>query len=213
MGSKLVLWQKAGRFFTAVVVLCFFLPFFGISCNGMEVVKVSGADMVGGCKPGGMINELDDKMGELGGSTYGGGMPGVDREPFAIAAMALALAGFGLAWSRRRQALQAGAVVAVLGIASLVGLWVVMNDKLSDTSELSKKAGGGGGDMDFGDEMAKDVKVDSGARMGFWLTLLGFAGIAALTIAALREKEGAVGPHSAGYPPPPPPPDGYPPPS
>jgi hypothetical protein len=210
MGSKLVLWQKAGRFFTAVVVLCFFLPFFGISCNGMEVVKVSGADMVGGCQPGGMINELDDKMGELGGSTYGGGMPGVDREPFAIAAMALALAGFGLAWSRRRQALLAGAVVAALGIASLVGLWVVMNDKLSDTSELSKKAGGGNMD-DFSGEMAKDVKVDSGARMGFWLTLLGFAGIAALTIAALREKEGGVSPQSAGYPPAPPG-GGYPPP-
>jgi len=186
MGSKLDLWHKAGRIVTAVVVLCFFLPFFGVSCNGMEVVKVSGADMIGGCKPRGMINDVADRMESLGGEGgQGGTMPGVDIEPFAIGALVLALAGFGLAWSRKRQALLAACITAALGVAAMAGLWVTMNGKLNDETDKVMDAERGG----LGRGLQSEANIDAGSRFGFWLTTLGFLGIAALTATALREKE------------------------
>ena len=180
MGSKLDLWHKAGRIVTAVVVLCFFFPFFGVSCNGHDVVSVSGADMVGGCKPGGMINEVADNMESLGGE-----MPGVDIEPFAIGALVLALAAFGLAWSRKRQALLAACITAALGVAAMAGLWVTMNGKLNDETDKVVDAERGG----LGRGLQSEANVDAGSRFGFWLTTLGFLGIATLTAMSLREKE------------------------
>src|SRR5262245_52636589 len=106
--SKKDLWFKLGRFITGLTIACFFLPFFGVSCEGMDVVNFSGVDMVGGCKPGGLIVEAAEE-GKRGG---GGGMEGgdvkienVDREPLAIAALALALVVAGLSWVRSRGAM------------------------------------------------------------------------------------------------------------
>lgn len=63
-------WNKLGRVATGLIVLCFFMPFFGVSCDGMDVITISGADMAGGCKPGGLISESKDR----GGSKRGGSM-------------------------------------------------------------------------------------------------------------------------------------------
>ena len=55
--SKRVVWKRFGRISSAVIVACFFLPFFGVSCAGMDMVTASGVDMVGGCRPGGLLME------------------------------------------------------------------------------------------------------------------------------------------------------------
>ena len=114
MASKLKLWNKIGRALSAVVLACFFLPFFGISCGGVDIITISGADMVGGCAPGGAIADKagpsGDKMMEssdaLGGPKLGG-FTKVAIAPLAIVALAAAVIGFGLAWVRNRQALLA----------------------------------------------------------------------------------------------------------
>jgi len=177
MASKRNLWNKAGRIVTGVVVLCFFLPFFGVSCNGMEIVTVSGADMVGGCKPGGMISEMEAQEGM--GSVE---VHDVDREPWAIVAMGLALVGFGVAWLRSRPALFGSFVLAIAALAAMIALYV---EAKGDLDEGLKSAGGG----EMSRSIEKDVEIDAGSRWGFWLTCLGFVGIAVLAGRALGEKD------------------------
>lgn len=196
MAGKRDAWNKAGRILTGVVVLCFFLPFFGISCNGMEVVKISGADMVFGCKPGGMVSEMkpEEGMGEVK-------VENVKREPLAIVAFALALAVFGLAWVRKKPAMIGAGLLSLAAVGALAGLYVKANGDLDDAMK-AQQPGSDGTDapsLDVSD-FDKDIEVDAGARMGFWVTCLGFLGIAVWTSLALREKD------LPEFPPPPPPP-------
>jgi hypothetical protein len=208
MASKLTLWHKAGRFITGVVVLAFFLPFFGVSCGGMDVITVSGADMVGGCRPGGMISEAADEVADSGLTDEGGGGGGkgpkidkVDREPLAIIALALAVISFGLAWVRSRNALVGALVVSLAGIGALGGLYVKVSGDMKDgiEKEIKKEAGPG-------KSKEVDMAIESGGRMGLWLAFIAFASVAGLTGAALRERQNAPGGPGAGYPPAYPPP-------
>lgn len=193
------MWQKAGRFFSAVVVLCFFLPFFGISCEGVELVTISGADMVGGCKPGGAINDLaEEGKGQIQGGSIDAKIPPVDREPLAIAAMALAVIAFALAWSRARHALLGTALVAVVALGLLMTLFVRERAKMKREASTYGDAGG------KNEVMGEKVEVDAGSRYGLWLTCAGLLGIAVVTGMAWREP--------ALPDPPPPPPDWVPPP-
>ena len=49
--GPVVRWNGIGKYLSAVVVLSFFLPFFGISCDGVDVLHFSGADMAVGWAP------------------------------------------------------------------------------------------------------------------------------------------------------------------
>ena len=191
--NKRTLWNKAGRFVTGVVILCFFLPFFGVSCEGMDVITVSGADMIGGCKPGGMMTE----MTEQGGENVQGEVPKVNIEPLAIAAMAIAVISFGLAWVRTKKALLASLILAIAGLGVLAGLYVKIRGDLDEgvKLELEKEANKMGG------RGKREVSVDAGARMGFWLTALGFIGVAALSGLALKEPDEGTTPRPPRPPP------------
>jgi len=214
MASKRVLWNKVGRYFSAIVIAAFFLPFFGVSCDGMEVITVSGADMVGGCKPGGMIAEMEkeegrqrkrhadgDDLGAGGGERQGGiggHVDNVEREPLAMIALALALAGFGLAWVRSRKAMTGSLVVAIATLGVLVGLWIKVGGQLHDAVDKEKLGKESGSSR--ANELTKDSRIDAGGRYGLWLTGLMLVGIAGITARALRE------PDAPDAPPPAPPP-------
>lgn len=88
MAAKRSMWSKAGKFVSAVVILAFFLPFFGVSCDGMDVITISGADMVGGCKPGGLITAAEED-GKMEGGKIEAKIDNVAVEPFAIGALVL----------------------------------------------------------------------------------------------------------------------------
>jgi hypothetical protein len=197
--SKRDLWFKFGRFITGVTIACFFLPFFGVSCEGMDVINFSGADMVGGCKPGGLIADAQDQkgMGEGGGDEMGDvKITNVEREPLAIAALALALVVAGLSWVRSRGAMIGAFALSLACIGALAGLYIKVGgdlDKAID-AELTKKGAGS--------QMMKETKVEAGSRFGLWLTVAGLLGVAGLTGLAMKEKEG----FSALQPPPGPPP-------
>lgn len=192
MASKRSTWNSIGKYFSALVIAAFFLPFFGVSCDGVDVITVSGADMVGGCRPGGLISEAEDQAdSEMGGGSRrargGGGMSDikvdkVEREPLAIVALALIVLGFAAAWVKTRQGLMAsfGLSIATLGV--LVGLWVKVGGDLREAI-ANEKLGGLGG------EMKKDVKVDAGGRYGLWLSGLLLVSIAFMTGRAMREQD------------------------
>ncbi len=200
MASKRVLWNKVGRYFSALVIAAFFLPFFGVSCDGMEVITVSGADMVGGCKPGGMIAEMEKEEGnkrskrmsdpDMDGTRESskGGMSGhvdnVEREPLALVALALAIAGFAVAWLRSRKGLTISFGVAIATIGVLVGLWVKVGGDLREA--VDKEALG----KSSSSRMTKDVKINAGGRYGLWLAGILLVSIAVITGRAMREPDG-----------------------
>jgi hypothetical protein len=187
--SKRDLWFKFGRFITGVTIACFFLPFFGVSCEGMDVVHFSGADMAGGCKPGGLITDAQKQDKEMGPGPSGGmgdiKIDNVEREPLAIVALALALVVAGLSWVRSRGAMTGAFVMSIACVGALAGLYIKVGGDLDKAieGELGKKSAGSA--------IMKDTKVESGSRFGLWLSISGLLGAAALTGLALREKERA----------------------
>lgn len=192
--SKRDLWFKFGRFITGVTIACFFLPFFGVSCDGMEVVHVSGADMVGGCKPGGMLTEpTKEYKGDRRGEPVVK-VENVDREPLAIAALGLAVVVFGLSWVRSRGAMIAAFALSLACIGALAGLYVKVGGTFDEQIDQQMKK------ETSGSALMKDVNVESGSRFGLWLTVGGLLGIAALTGLALWDPEHA--PLSPSGPPP-----------
>jgi hypothetical protein len=201
MANKLTTWRKAGRFITGVVVVAFFLPFFGISCQNVDIVSISGTDMVAGCDLGAEHkDEMDAETSKA--------LEKAPVEPLAIIAFACAFIGFGLAWVRTRGALIGALVVSLAGIGALVGLYVKVGSEIKDSvaemrADIKRKAEGGGG-------MSDEVRIESGGRMGLWLAFLAFGSTAALAGMALREREDI--PRATALPPPgaPPPPPGPP---
>jgi hypothetical protein len=184
--SKRDLWFKFGRFITGVTLACFFLPFFGVSCEGMDVITISGADMVGGCKPGGLAAAAQEETqanrghGETSGDIK---IDNVKREPLAIAAMGLAVLAAGFSWMRTRKGMVAALALSIACVGALAGLYIKVGGDLDKavSAELSKKGAGSA--------MMKDTKVDAGARFGLFITLAGLVGGAALAAMALREKD------------------------
>ena len=180
--SKRGLWNKIGRYITVITLACFFLPFFGVSCEGADVVTVSGADMVGGCRPGGLITQAQDQGSRQSSMKSELDVGHVPREPLAIAALALALIVAALAWVRSRRALLATLVISLACIGALGGLYVKVNGDLKRDvdSELQKKQTS---------KVMNDVDIDAGSRFGLWLTVLTLVGVAGITGMALREPE------------------------
>jgi hypothetical protein len=184
--SKRGIWFKFGRFITGVTVICFFLPFFGVSCGGMDVITVSGTDMVGGCEPGGLIADAKEKKKEQPNQMQGEIKIGkVEREPLAIVALLLAIVVFGLSWVRSRNSLIAACVVSLACLGVLAGLYAKVGGELSNAvdKELEKDPTGA--------KMAKEADIDAGSRYGLWMTCLGLIGIAGISGLAFREPEGA----------------------
>lgn len=185
--SKRGLWFKFGRFITGLTIACFFLPFFGVSCEGMEVITISGADMAGGCKPGGMLAEADEKKKSGGGDDEDMGGVKVDkvpREVLAIVALALAVVVFGLSWVRTKGAILGAAVCSIACLGALTGLYIKVGGELKDSVDKAVKAEGAGG------QMMRETKVDAGSRFGLWGACLGLIASAALCGLASREPEG-----------------------
>ncbi|MDB4956348.1 MAG: hypothetical protein JWO36_3917 [Myxococcales bacterium] len=183
MAKNLTRWNKFGRFISGIVIGCFFLPFFGISCDGMDVVTFSGTDMVGGCKPGGVLTQMDDDQKNHPEKKTGSvdiKIENTPREPLAIAAFAVVLVCFGLAWVRTRKALLASCALSIVGLALLIALYVkVKGDLGRDIDEQASK----------GSKMLKKGEVSAGGRMGLWGACLGLIAISTLTGLALKEKD------------------------
>ena len=151
---------------------------------------MSGADMVGGCEPGGLLVEAgkeaskgDDAMAKSGVK-----IDKVPREPLAIVALALAVAVFGLSFVRTRKSMTGAVVLSVACLGALIGLWLKVGGDLKKDIDKYKDSGGEAGEM--GAQMAKETELDAGPRMGLYLTCLFLIGGAVVAGRALKEPEG-----------------------
>jgi hypothetical protein len=191
VASKRRLWNRFGRIFSGLVVACFFLPFFGISCQHLDVVTISGTDMVGGCRPGGLLTaEAERKSARHPERADAGEMTtkveNVKVEPLAIAAFACAVIAFVLAWRRTRQALLGACAVSIVGIGLLIAVYVKVGGDIRDEIAKTKDTA-----------MVKKDEVSSGSRYGLWLTAMGLLTIATITGMGLREPEPVAPPPPA----------------
>jgi hypothetical protein len=202
--SKREVWFKFGRFISGITIACFFLPFFGVSCAGMDAITVSGADMVGGCKPGGLaVDAQEQKQKER---VAGEDSPGdieienVPREPLAIAALGLALVVAGLSWVRTRGATIGALALSIACIGALAGLYIkVGGDIDKEVAAKTKVPETEGGRM--AQDMMKDMKIEAGSRYGLWITVAGLLGVAVLSGRALKETDPPHMPPARAIPP------------
>ena len=175
-------WNRVGKWFSAVVVLCFFLPFFGISCDGVDVVHFSGTDMVGGCRPGGMMVDAADQAQEPGamkGGKMDAKIDNVDKEPLAIVAFAAAIAAAVAAFALRTKGGRAIALVStIVCLGSLIGLFITEKGKLEDAIAMQnpdknkKHEPGEELGREMSKSMMKDTKIEAGGRFGLYITVL-----------------------------------------
>ena len=91
-------------------LLCFFLPFLTVTCQGQEVATLTGVQLVTG-------TDIQQQT-PLGPSQK----QHVDNEPLALVAVLCAVAGAGIGFLRDRRA---GIASAVAGIAGAVSLWMM----------------------------------------------------------------------------------------
>lgn len=101
----------------AIAALSFLLPFAVVSCNGVPVLKFTGANLA------------------LGGSipTPLGPAQHIHPNGFAILAVACAVLGFFVSFLGRRVAL-ASMVPAIIGVISLVFMWIELGESLGKHS-------------------------------------------------------------------------------
>jgi hypothetical protein len=184
-------WARFGKVLHILVVVAFFLPFFGVSCSDpdakqageMDIITMSGTQMAFGCEPGGMMSEAADNPDMRG---MGGEMK-IDKlkvEPLAIVGLLCAVGGVLAAFLLKgRKAVMASLVASALCVGAVVGLWVKVRGEI-DTEITEKLA------KDMGkSSMMKDSKIESGTRMGLWIALACLAGCVALSALALKDRE------------------------
>ncbi len=184
MAAQRSMWSKLGKYVSAIVIACFFLPFFGVSCDGMDVITISGADMVGGCKPGGLIAAAEED-GNMQGGSIETKVENVAVEPLAIVALALVVILFGLSFVGSKTALRATLAVAVLAIGMLVALYLKIGSDMReavDKESQSLKKG----------RMTSDVEVEAGGRFGLWLAGIGLLSVIGMSASAMRRKPTAA---------------------
>lgn len=211
--------------FFLLALLCFFLPFFAITCaggggipglgggggGGGELTRVTGVDLItGGAEEDlGDTEEFQPDLGPLGGPTP---LPGVspaadESDPvdlgisqiWAIAAAVIALLGIFLALLAGR----AGAITAlILGVVGAILMFLLASSVKSAIGDA------------VGQEAEAFIAVEN--KIGYWLTLTGFV-LAAITGLIRLLMDRPVQPAPMGYeqppgtPPPPPPPAAAPP--
>ena len=184
MAAQRSMWSKLGKYVSAIVIACFFLPFFGVSCDGMDVITISGADMVGGCKPGGLIAAAEED-GKMQGGSIETKIENVAVEPFAIVALALVVILFGLSFVGSKAALRAALAVAVLAIGMLVALYLKIGSDMREAVEKESKSLKKG-------RMTSDVEVEAGGRFGLWLAGIGLLSVIGMSASAMRRKPTAT---------------------
>ena len=210
--------------FFLLALLCFFLPFFAITCagggipglggggagGGQELTTVTGVDLITGGAEDDLADtdEFQPDLGPLGGPTP---LPGVspaagESDPvdlglsqiWAIAAALIALLGIFLALLAGR----AGAILAlVLGVVGAILLFLLASSVKSSIGDS------------VGREAEAFIQVKS--KIGYMLALAGFALAAITGLVRLLMPDRPVGTAPAGFeqppgappaaPPPPPP--------
>lgn len=139
--------KRLSGFPLLAVLALFAMPFVTVSCEGLEIARVTGYDMVFG-------GEVSADEGLFGSEAAGESEP-VDVEPMAIAAIVAAVVGLVLAFTGQSKMLVAG--VSAIG---LVALLVLFGQNQSELSQLADES---------------DGLMSASFGVGFWGAVAAFA--------------------------------------
>jgi hypothetical protein len=168
LGTK---FDTAIKVCAGLLVACFLLPFFSITCQGFEVASVSGLKLMTG-------GELEIEGKPKKGKDADKPLPKVKSEIFAIVAFAMAAIGFGVSFVKGRQMRIANTALAGACLASLVGLYVMGQGQVDDIKNKMmkpKKEPPPGKAKNPGEEMGrkmandiqKEIKLEASPAIGF----------------------------------------------
>lgn len=186
-------WAKFGKALHIIVVAAFFLPFFGVSCRdkdmpgeSIDIITISGADMAMGCEPGGMISEAKNNP-DMRGMGDDMKLEKVKIEPLAIIALLLAVGGVVVAFLLKgRKAILGSLITSALCAGAVLGIYFKVGGEIDHEITDKMKA-------DMGkSSMTRDSKIESGPRMGLWISLACLAACAGLAGLALRGRDEAL---------------------
>ncbi len=96
-----------------VVALCFLLPFVTIKCGNYEIAKLNGIDLVTGT-----TIQAEEEIET------------VNPNIFVLTAFIAAIAGFAVAFVKRREALVAGLILSVIGLGSLIYFYIDLTNDI-----------------------------------------------------------------------------------
>ena len=108
-----------------LALICFFLPFIEVSCQGQKIVTYTGIQMITGT-----TIEQPDLFGT------GKQSKKVDPEPLAIFAFFSGVMGLGLSFLKGRKSSVAPAIAGIIGVIALL----LLKSKLNN--EILKEGGG-----------------------------------------------------------------------
>ncbi|TQN27739.1 hypothetical protein FHX37_4468 [Haloactinospora alba] len=183
----------------AFVLLCLFLPFVGLSCEGglgtLEI-RVSGWDMVVNGEPsiagtgmfdrnGGDTSGLPERVSEETGRDGAGVQPLMLAGVVAILAGVVAGTTLRSAFPRAMAGLAASVVaVLLIGVNEIVVLSTITDEIASDSEWLARDA-------------------EAGTRFGFWVTLGLLAAVVVDNVVELVLSKRRPRPATGAWPPPP----------
>jgi hypothetical protein len=147
----------------AIVGLCFMLPFISFSCGGQRLTTMSGADLVRGAKVSvdqKAFEGFEDAFNQTGTDTTDATTSGVqsedtDPELWAIVALAAAVIGLVVGFTRGRFRTLASLIAAGIGFVAMI----LLRFSLSGSADIPKEAQG---------------LIAFEYRLGYWLVILGF---------------------------------------
>ena len=173
-----------------LVLICFFLPFAHISCQGQKVATITGIQLVTGTTIGGPpagFSQEESPFGAPGIRPIGPETPRrslgesrdsqkVDPEPLAILALCSAVAGLGLSFLKTKN----GTIVTI--VASALGLVFLLLLKAKIDNEVLKEGEG-------------ILRVEYGS--GFWLAFVLFLcaiGLNVFLLSQMKKMESVAAP-------------------
>lgn len=151
------------------VIICFFLPFVSVSCGGEKIVTLSGVQLVTGTtvkapsSSGSMFQRETTEKRETG------------REPLAIIALVITIAGLGLSFIKSRKSAIAPALAGGAAAISFLAM------KYKIDREVLREAEGA---------------LQTEYNFGFWLAFLLSVVAVALNLFLFTKREKAVPPRS-----------------
>jgi ribosomal protein S27AE len=115
--------------FFVIVIICFFLPFFNLTCQQQKIASLTGFELMTGTtiKTNENINGSNDMP--LSGLNKGIKSESVSAEPLALIVFLMAIGGLILSFYKKYSDL-GPAIAALLGVVSLIFLSSVVTDDL-----------------------------------------------------------------------------------
>jgi len=125
------MWGKWASIGSALVVICFFLPWASVSCSGRQIISVTGSEIATGNYPG--LNNISDATSLFG---YNPDYSGIPSYPAVLLLPLIGAVGFFVLNGKRESSI----ISMSVGALGCIGLLILM----VSISDLKNKVSTGG---------------------------------------------------------------------